>query len=392
MKSTFVLTTLCLLQLVSEVGYSASIKTEVTARPVIQKALAPEAITISDDGNQITFIAKSLNELSSAPPTSAWRTHKTADGWSEPQQIPLKGMVTSIAFGHQDQWIVVTSSRGTVTGYKKILSNLFSDREKIGDLEGFDHRIEILDSKDTSKVLYTLTAKDLGLQKSEMLKHARISPNGKWLTFYTHGFEEQRGVHVYNFETRKAASLGPYDDKHPTWTPDGTKILFHQQTGGNSFTKPGEEERSLIGYYEMDFSGSDVKSTRVMMDTEVKGFAYQKHPSVYPGTDLLFFHGADSLDSAKRLHIRRLKPNSKIYKLSDLMTDDVEIKSSKHANSSINPTGIYFVGKKKGAAETEIRNKSTSADFETLVQVQDMKDIFWISDIEVQKINKQVGY
>ena len=72
------------------------------------------------------------------------------------------------------------------------------------------------------------------------------------------------------------------------------------------------------------------------------------------------------------------------------MAGDVEIKSAKHASSSVNPFGLYFVGKQKGAETTGMRNTSPSSDHETLIPVQDLKDIYWISDAEVQRINQLV--
>lgn len=374
------------LTMLSQAGHAAtaSFKKDLAAEIVVSRAIAPEAITLSDDGNQMTFIAKQLRDFSSAPPTTAFITRKVNGKWSEPEELQWHGMVTSISFANNDKWLVVSNSHGTLKGYLTILKNLFGDREQIGNLENFRHRIEIYDATRPKKLLFSMDSAMFGLNKPEMLKHARISPNGKLLAFYTHGYTEQNGIYVYDFESKQTRYLGKSDDKHPTFTQDSSKILFHSQVGGNSSTNYGGQEQSLIGYYEVS-SGK-----RIMLDSKPEGFVYHKHPSHYPGTELLFFHGSEDAESPKKLYVRRLEVDSQIYKISDMMFGNIELKGMKHGNSSTNPTGLYFVGRPKDASTTELRVENPYADNPTTIKVEDVKDIYVISNEEVQKINRHL--
>ncbi len=359
---------------------------------VVKQSIAPEAITISDDGRQVAYIAKTLQDFSQAPPTTAWLIKQTGDQWSPAAKMPWGGKVTSVSFANQDRWLVVSNSHSTLSGYGTIVKNLFGDREKIGDLLGFDHRIEIYDAQNPKKLLMSFTSEDMGLKKPEMLKHARVSPDGKWMTFYTHGHEDQRGIYVYNFETKRSQHMGLTDDKHPTWTPDGTKILFHQQEGGNSFVSYGGEEKSSLGYYDLKSDAhGNLSVTRQLMDSQRNQFLYHKHPSVYPGTNLVFFHGVLEPGGSKKLLVRKLGVDTKIFKISDLMINDLELKGTKHANSSLAATGLFFVAREKGKATTAVVNTNPQSEYGTEITIRDIKDIYTISNSEVQKIVKFVN-
>lgn len=384
--------------LACSVTQAASIKDDIQLGRVVSKAIAAEAIHISDDGNKIVYIAKGETDMQGTPPTTAWMVSKKDGAWQEPEKLPISGFVTSVAFAHNDEWIVASTSHGTFKGFMKVLKlALNGQTEKIGDLLGFDHRIEIRDAKKPKKTLYSFEPKKFNLQKPEMLKHARVSPDGKLLTFYTHGIEAQRGIYVYNFETEKTSYFGAYDDKHPTWSADGKKILFHSQTGGNAFstnaTKAVSEsdETSVLGYYDLDLTNkSEISAKRVLMETNTEGFVYQKHPCNYPGTDLIFFHATDSLEHPKKIYVRRIGVDTEIYKLSDLMVDQVEIQNAKHPNSSINGGGLYFVGRLKGAPKSETRTLDRYSDNPRTIDVTDLKDIFHISEEDVRRIDEQV--
>ncbi|MFZ3229512.1 MAG: hypothetical protein WA160_04855 [Pseudobdellovibrio sp.] len=359
---------------------------------VVPQAIAPEAITLSDDGDKMTFIAKDSTDFQAAPPTTAWIVKKNNNNlWASPVKLPWGGMITSISFANHDQWLVASISKGTISGYVSILKNIFGDHEKIGDLLGFKHRIQIFNAKNPKELVMSLSPEDFGLVKPEMLKHARVSPNGKWLAFYTHGYEDQRGIYVYNFETKKTIHLGLTNDKHPTWSPDGSKILFHEQDGGNAFGSNSVDERSLIGYYDLDVrNNNELVAVRNLMDTNNETFYYFKHPSMYPGTDLVFFHGLQKKDGSKKLFVRRIGVDTKIFKISDLLNEEVEIKGTKHGNSSISASGLFFVGRKKGNATTEVRPIDKQSEFSPIITIADLKDIYSISDMDVQKINRFV--
>ena len=87
-----------------------SFKKDLSAEIVVSRAIAPEAITLSDDGNQMTFIAKTMRDFSSAPPTTAFITKKVNGTWTEPQELQWRGMVTSISFANDDKWLVSLDS------------------------------------------------------------------------------------------------------------------------------------------------------------------------------------------------------------------------------------------------------------------------------------------
>ncbi len=356
---------------------------------VAKQSIAPEAITISDDGKQIAFIAKTERDFSQAPPTTSWILKKNEKQWSAPVMLPWGGKVTSVTFANQDRWLVVSNSHPTVSGYVTILKNLVGDHEQIGNLFNFNHLIEIYDATNPKKLIKVFTPQDMGLKKPEMLKHARVSPDGKWMTFYTHGHDDQRGIYVYNFATKRSQHLGLSDDKHPTWTPDGTKILFHLQEGGNASVDYGGEEKSVLGYYDLKVDANDdLAATRFLMDSTRNQFHYHKHPSVYPGTDLVFFHGVLEAGSSKKLLVRRLGVDTKIFKISDIMINDLELKGAKHANSSLAANGLFFVAREKGKATTAVINASPNSETVTKITISDIKDIYSISNNEVQKIVK----
>lgn len=370
-----------------------NIKKNLYAEMVVKSSIAPEAITVSESGQSIAFIARTTRDFSSQPPTTAWLTKKSHAGWSEPVELPISGMVTSIIFANRDQWLVTTTSHGTPKGYLTILKNLFKDREQIGNLEHFKHRIEVFDAKNPKKKLFSLKPSDFGLKKPEMLKHARISADGRLLTFYTHGYEDQKGIYLYNFETKQTVHLGLSDEKHPTFTPDGSKILFHQQSGGNSFNQNGSEvEKSVIGYYDLNQLDTAGIPRRVMMDSQPNqhSYIYHKHPAVYPGTDLLFFHAQKNPEGGKKIYVRRLSPDSQIYRLSDIFSGEKELKTLKHANSSINPTGLYFVGREEGSEKRELRVIDRYSEQERSIYVEDVKNIYHLPSEAIKFINERV--
>lgn len=383
------------------VAHAASIKDDISIERVVGKAIAAEALNISDDGNKIVYIAKAETDIQQAPPTTAWMVTKKDGVWQEPEKLPISGYVTSVTFAHNDEWIVASTSHGTAKGYLKILKLALSgDTDKIGDLMGFEHRIEIRDALKPKKKIFNFKPADFSLAKPEMLKHARVSPDGKLMTFYTHGIEAQRGIYLYNFDTQKTIHFGAFDDKHPTWTADGKKILFHSQVGGNAFSSAVEAasadatealETSVLGYYDLSLrADGEMQANRILMDVNKKGFSYQKHPANYPGTDLIFFHGADAPDKAKKIYVRRLGVGTEVYKLSDLKLDGVEIQNGKHPNSSINASGLYFVGRLEGAPKSETRTLDRYSENPRMIDVDDLKDIFHLSHEDVMRISAQV--
>lgn len=216
-----------------------------------------------------------------------------------------------------------------------------------GDFEPKKYK-SVLTTHDYERNVKTnsFTAIHIG-QKSnkEFIKHPRISPDNNWLTYYTMGSFSKKGIYLFNLKTKKSFFLGEHSDKHPIWSPDGSKILFHYQV---SDRKKGGIEKSYLGYYNISFSNNKVVSAfRVMLDDpNEEGYAYHKHPTIYPGTDLVFFHGQTKPEGKKKLFVRRLEQNSQIYRVK-MKVDGIKIKKAKHPSTSlVSDSGLYFVGKR----------------------------------------------
>ena len=81
------------------------------------------------------------------------------------------------------------------------------------------------------------------------------SPDGTRIAFSDLEFvttaagREQRG-HIYVMATDgsnlKQLTSGPFEDEHPSWSPDGTKIAFHRLEFGDLATRSGGSERYIV--------------------------------------------------------------------------------------------------------------------------------------------------
>ena len=347
----------------------------------------PEAIVVAERGDKCVFIASKSKGLLPFPPTIAWMVKRdpVSGGWSRPVRLLSDGLCTSIAFANADKWLVASVDYFSLAALQNIFL-LFTNPDALGDLHGFTHRLEIIDTR-TKEKLMSFSPEDFGLEKNEILKHARVSPDARWLSLYTHSYAEQRGIYLYNFATGKTYHLALEDDKHPTWTPDGSKILFHHQRGGNAHTDENLDlEEARIGYYDLKFQGDDVVWKRILMDTMGGPGVYHKHPSVYAGTDLVFFHkkirkienGVEVL-SKSMLHVRRVGVNTPIYKITDLRTaDSIPMGAIKHVASATNlsvRSGLYLVGKEKE------KDKHPKPEYK----------IYYLADKDVQKIASEIA-
>lgn len=374
----------------SSVAQTKETAIEVNAKvtKVIRHLYAPEAIVPAESGDKIVFIASKGKGLITTPPTDAWivSKDKVTGIWAKPEKLLDKGICTSIALGNSDSWIIASVDYFKLAALQN-LAYIIVDHQKLGDLRGYKHVIEILDVQ-TREVIMILTSKDFGLPKSEMLKHSRVSPDGKWLSFYTHTYKEQRGIYLYNFTTKKTYHLAVEDDKHPTWTPDGSKILFHHQRGGDAHT---DEEVSIeearLGYYDLKFDGDNVAWQRVLIDPADGPAVYHKHASVYSGTDIVFFHKKHREDkkgkielSSSSLYARKVEVNSPVYKIKGLYAEDsLEVKIMKHTASAATlkkQSGIFFVGKEEDVKKT--------------LKVKPEYRIYHIENKDVQKIATEI--
>jgi Tol biopolymer transport system component len=195
---------------------------------------------------------------------------------------------------------------------------------------------------------------DFDMRPDELIQHPRISPDGRWLTFYTRVHKADQGVYLLNLETHRKVRLGDTHDKHPTFSPDGTRVYFHTVVGGKRhrfdfFTS--SMEKSVVGYFDLKFAGAELVSwERVLMDEITEDYIYHKHPAEVPGTGLLFFHGRSEPKSEggkNTIMVRRAVPGSQVYDIR-LEYNGRKLKASKHPCSSRTTRDMVFIAKPKG--------------------------------------------
>ncbi len=364
----------------------STIEVKASLTTAMSSLYGPEAIVVAESGDKFVFVASKSKPFLPVPPSTAWLCKRDpATGiWGKPEQLIDKGLCLGIAFGNSDKWIIASQAYFKITGLRNLA--YIADREKIGNLKGFKHRLEIIDAE-TRKEVMTFSPADFGLKKNEIIKHARISPDGKWLSFYLHAYKEQVGIYLYNFATKKTFHLALMDDKHPTWSPDGTKIFFHYQKGGDAVSDEKLDlEEARLGYYDLKFYGDSATWKRILIDPADGPAVYHKHPSMYSGADLVFFHKKHREDkngkielSSSELYVRRLGISTPVYHITGLNTSDsIEVNTIKHATSAATiklRSGLFFVGKGK--------EKSTdkSSEFK----------IYHLADKDVQNIAAEIS-
>ncbi len=300
-----------------------------------------ESVSVSGDSSKICWIGKDSTRKTQYPIEIY-----SKDTGISPEELPSKlkktklNAYTKCAFDNENN--ILTSELRyrplaiTATLISSLLTGDFEPKKYHSVLRTYDSR--------TNTRLESLSPVELGqLSKKEFIKHPRVSPDGSMITYYTMGNYGVKGIYIYNISTKRVIHLGDFLDKHPTWSADGTKILFHHQV---SDRKKGGLEQAYLGYYDLEFSGvDDVFAKRIMLDDINKeGYTYHKHPAVYPGTDLLFFHGQLSPEGNKHIFVRNLERKSKIYKLT-LKNANISLKKAKHPATSRIDAGMYFVGK-----------------------------------------------
>jgi hypothetical protein len=195
---------------------------------------------------------------------------------------------------------------------------------------------------------------DWGIPATELLQHARLSPDGRRLAFYTRVHPGTQGVYLLDLRSGKHYRLSAEHDKHPTWSPDGRRLYFHLTQGGkrHRFDVLGSGvERSVLGWFELDFAGGGLEGWRRVLMDELNGeYVFQKHPVVLPGTDLVFFHGQSRPDGDKHLMVRRAAPGSRVYVLSPTWAGG-KLKEAKHPCASFETSDLMFIAKPKGGKD-----------------------------------------
>ena len=304
-----------------------------------------ESVSVSDDGSKICWIGKNTTRKTSYP-IDLYVKNTGLSAADQPKKLDkcLLNAFTKCAFDNSNNILTSELKYRPMAITTTLVSSLIN-----GDFEPkLYHSVLRTYDPNTDERLSEISPKDLGLKSNkEFIKHPRVSPDGSMITYYTMGKYGKKGVYIYHLNTKKVTHLGTHFDKHPTWSADGSKILFHHQVSNR---KEGGLEKAYLGYYELEYSGVDtVTGNRVMLDDPtLEGYTYHKHPAVYPGTDLLFFHGQFSPDGAKKMFVRSLNKNSKIYELS-FKKANIQLKKAKHPATSRNDTGLYFIGKEEAS-------------------------------------------
>lgn len=192
-------------------------------------------------------------------------------------------------------------------------------------------------------------AEALGLH-GEIIEHPRLSPDGAWMVFYVKRKPATRGIWLLHLASGRLARISDQDDKHPVWSPDGTKVLFHHQTGGDALDRvpPGTPEQATLGYIDLDLRDpAGVTFKRALLDPPGAAFRYHKHPMLLAGSDLVLFHGQETPGGEQHLMARQLRPGSPVIRLR-FVQGGREMEKSKHPSTAVSAPVLLFVGTLKG--------------------------------------------
>ncbi len=310
-------------------------------------SFSAESVAISDDGKEVCWIAKK-KDSKIVIASDVFYKKFNSQSVSRLDKHGILNAFTKCSFDSEGNlvtsklhWRPLALSRTIVVGLIR------------GDFDPIGYASSVTTMDHSNKVLEVIKPKSLGLKSNRIfLKHPRYSPDGKWLTYYLSHGKKTKGVFLHHIESGQTHQLSSVYDKHPTWTPDGTKILFHHQIDANE-TNP---EKAYLGYFDLKLTqdGSIKDSKRILLDKIYSSkFMYQKHPAVLAGTNLVFFHGEEEEGDKKSLFVRELKPGSKNYKIK-LKLNGIKISKAKHPASGAFDDKIVFIGKEKGADEEKV--------------------------------------
>lgn len=300
-----------------------------------------ESPAVSDDGKEVCFIGKNKNR-NYVYPVNAYTKRIGSSSSATKVKKKMLNVFTKCAYSPDGSLVL---SELKYSPFAISASLFYSLRNEDFEPKRYRSVISIYSSKINKGFTKDEELKAISLgqnHKREFIKHPRVSPDGKWIVYYTSGIHGKKGIFLYHINSKKTVHLGERAEKHPTWSADGSKVLFHYQVADR---KAGGLEKAYLGYYEVRFFGFKVEAKRVMLDnSNDRGYIYHKHPALYPGTDLLFFHGQTKPEGGKKLYVRRLRPNSKIFEL-EMKKSNISLKKAKHPAVSRAQSGLVFVGK-----------------------------------------------
>lgn len=310
-------------------------------------SFSAESVAISDDGEKICWIAKSKDSKIVIPSDVFYKNIND----TQVSRLEKNGFLNAFTKCSFDQdnnlvtsklhWRPLALSRTLFVGLLK------------GDFDPIGYASSVTKMSADQEVLSVIKPKELGLKSNRIfLKHPRFSPDGKWLTYYLKHGKKLEGVYLHHLASGKTHQLSSSYDKHPTWSPDGDKILFHYQVDATDSTS----ELAYLGYFQLSLkdNGDLESSQRIMLDNIGKvGFRYQKHPAGLAGTEFIFFHGEEKPGDKKDIFVRELKPGSTSYKLK-LKVNDIKITKAKHPATGAFDDKVVFIGKVKGTSEDQV--------------------------------------
>jgi hypothetical protein len=304
-----------------------------------------ESPAISNNGDRLCYIDK-LKDSKIIYPVEIYTMELGRNGkWGNKRRIQKEkkfDAFSKCAFDENDD-ILASELKYRFWSFSMTRSLWHSIRNGDFEPKGYDSYITSYRFSDLEKT-NTIKPKEMGFSSDkEFIKHPRVSPDGNWMTYYTMGMHDKKGAFLYNLNTKKTYRLSYSSDKHPTWTADGKKILFHfQQNIGEN-----QVEAAYLGYYELNLTDKNVISYKrvVMDDLKAEGYTYHKHPALDTDSNLLFFHGQKKHEGKKVLMVRRLEKDSQVYELK-MKINGMKLKKAKHPTIGFTNTGVVFVGKK----------------------------------------------
>lgn len=334
------------------------------------KGKALESPMVSPDGGTILAISDLAGK---APVDIIVKNLKDPRDTGTKLGKPLMNLFIKGAFvGSADQ-IVACELEFRASSLPKTVINYLKTKE--WDPIGYHSVISFYKN---GKRVSALDARAFGLPDKTFLEHPRVSPDQKWLTFYVQPGAEMpspatQGIYLYNFETKTTTYLGNHADKHPTWSADGQQIFFHEQG------KMGNTEIARVGFYDLEFSGNDVRVKNRAFFTDPgqtlgTDYVYQKHPAYHAGLRLVLFHErvgegcAENPEACKKaIGVISMDHPERPPLFLKLSYNGKKVSHVQHVDVSDQPDSpLYFVGRVDG----EQNDRLLQLDYSALQQAQ----------------------